>query len=547
MLGALFRCAPEEFAYGPSGGDVDGGAGADGSGTGGSTFDAAGWIEVCGNGVDDDDNGLTDCEDPVCNEYACVPAAPTGWAGPMAVFAATPTMLPECPEGLDKISDHLRDPRFDRAQCESCGCGSPSNQGCAASVKLSTSGSCSSTNATVQVSGGGCVKGGLSGAVTAADVSINGTGSCSVTKKTSATTTPSTWATAFRACEAPNPGVGVGCDSGSVCAPAAAGAEPCILQAGEHACPAEFPSRRLVFDNLSDTRGCSSCQCGYSGSCTATVTGFPDESCLAPQSFQNKGGCATGLTDVKGLQLSGAAGPTGGKCTASGGSPTGCVLPETPTTMCCAGTGAKCPSGKGPEMIEVPKVGGGTYCIDSTEVTNSQYDAFLKTSPAVPNIPECAFKTDLTPGTSWPDPDLDEAVNFLDWCDAYAFCAWAGKRLCGDVGGGASPFASANTPDSQWHNACSAGGTQDFPYGTDTVSGACSTSLSDTREFPCCQGGYSGIYDMTGYLREWVDACSGTAGKGDDCRVMGKTNCQSGDAVKRNRRAGNIGFRCCAP
>lgn len=541
LLGITIRCAPEELTYGSSVG-ADGSAGSGGGSGDAATFDAAGWVEVCGNGVDDDDNGLTDCEDPVCSEYACVPTAPAGWTGPLAVFEGSPSSLPSCPEGLDAVGDYFRDLRFERASCSGCSCGSPNSESCMGVVDLSTTGSCSAATVSVPLTGSGCVTPGLPGPVNAANVSFNASGSCGSATQATVQKKAPTWASAVRACESPDLGSGAGCEAGEVCSPASALADPCIVQAGEHACPAGFPRRRLVYTANQDTRSCSDCSCSYSGSCNATVTGYGDVGCGIP-TFANTGGCAA-PADVQGLKMSGAS--SSGTCSASGGSPRGCVLPDAPTTMCCAGTTAACPSGKGPEMVEVPKPGGGTYCVDSTEVTNSQYEAFLATSPALPTNPECAFKTSLAPGAPWPDTDVDEPINFVDWCDAYAFCAWAGKRLCGASSGGAATYSSADSTDAQWYNACSAGGQLDYGYGTESISGACPTSIADVKEFPCCQAGYSGVYDMVGYMREWIDACSATAGASDDCRVMGNNTCSTVQASKRNARSTNVGFRCCS-
>jgi hypothetical protein len=54
-------------AHGATGG---GGSGAGPTGGGGSAP-----VENCLNGIDDDGNGLTDCDDSACSTYACVPSA----------------------------------------------------------------------------------------------------------------------------------------------------------------------------------------------------------------------------------------------------------------------------------------------------------------------------------------------------------------------------------------------------------------------------------------------------------------------------------------
>ena len=93
----------------------------------------------------------------------------------------------------------------------------------------------------------------------------------------------------------------------------------------------------------------------------------------------------------------------------------------------------------GPKMVAVPRPGGGTYCMDSTEVTRDQYKAFAGISPSgQPAF--CGWNTTYTPVQKtggqcskgeWP-PGSNGAlpVVCVDWCDAYMFCKWAGKRLC---------------------------------------------------------------------------------------------------------------------
>jgi formylglycine-generating enzyme required for sulfatase activity len=117
-------------------------------------------------------------------------------------------------------------------------------------------------------------------------------------------------------------------------------------------------------------------------------------------------------------------------------------------------------------MVLVSDMLGG-FCIDATKITNAQYNAFLTAvamDPTFQQPAKCAWNMSLMPAGMMNAPDFP-VVN-VDWCDAHAYCAWAGKRLCGRIGGGANPFAAfADASSSQWYAACSAGGTKAFPYG----------------------------------------------------------------------------------
>ena len=103
-----------------------------------------------------------------------------------------------------------------------------------------------------------------------------------------------------------------------------------------------------------------------------------------------------------------------------------------------ADAGPICPGTGGPTGVRV-----GSYCIDSTEVTNDQYLAYLKERKGDTSgqPPQCGWNTGtyaLQPLDPWPVPVGQEqfAVVGVDWCDAFAFCAYYGKRLCGRIGGG---------------------------------------------------------------------------------------------------------------
>jgi len=96
-----------------------------------------------------------------------------------------------------------------------------------------------------------------------------------------------------------------------------------------------------------------------------------------------------------------------------------------------------CPGDAGPTMVRV-----GSFCIDSTEVTVAHYAAFVDAYPSLDaQPPACSFNTSLAP--VWPEdagvPAPDMPVRYIDWCDAYAYCLWAGA--CRSRGGAYSTYA----------------------------------------------------------------------------------------------------------
>ncbi len=541
-------CAPEELAYGPP---AAGGAGADAAAGDSAASDAAGWAEVCGNGLDDDNNGKADCEEEVCAGLACVDVAPAGWTGPVALFTGADGNVPVCPDGLDSVFEGKTDLSFRAATCSGCSCGTPTSLICTASI------------ATSQNTIAPCNLGLVSSTATenctpipaAQAIQVNGfsaSGTCGAgPAPTTVTKDPVAFDEGVRACASSQNFGSAGCESGKVCAPAASTALPCVIQSGDIECPAQYPRRRVVYASTDDSRGCGNCQCSFSGNCSGAVTGYALAGCTSAVANVSTG-CveSAAASAVKVVNVS----HTGG-CSSSGAPPTGCVAPKDASTVCCAASsGPACPVGRGPAMVETGS-GNSAYCVDSTEVTKAQYAAFLADGSPPTQPAHCAWNLSFTPTSAWPAaPNASDApVTYVDWCDAWAFCAWAGKRLCGAVGGGAEPYAKSGNskpaPDSQWFRACSKDGSQNYPYGPTAVPGVCATSsaLKPVKADPCCHGGVSGAYDLVGNAKEWVDSCEQSQGQNDKCVARGQSDCSDGDTYDRDRTRADTGFRCCAP
>jgi sulfatase modifying factor 1 len=232
-------------------------------------------------------------------------------------------------------------------------------------------------------------------------------------------------------------------------------------------------------------------------------------------------------------------------------------------------SGPACPSASGgPALVRA-----GSFCIDSTEVTNQQYAAFLaaKGTDTSGQPAACKWNNSYVPssdGLIWPylNGRANYPVGNVDWCDAFAFCQWAGKRLCGKVGGGrlASVSAAAGLTG-QWFNACSSGGRLSFPYGMTLQRERCNIDAptdaamyaEPVQHRPACEGGYPGLYDMGGNLEEWVDGCDKDVGSNDSCAIAGSasfTGTLTADdltchgsvfGLPRNTRYYLLGIRCC--
>jgi formylglycine-generating enzyme len=300
--------------------------------------------------------------------------------------------------------------------------------------------------------------------------------------------------------------------------------------------------------------------------CDGEGSAFSECTCRAGSGGAGGSGNASGS--------SGSGGKAGPDATAgAGGSVPDGSADATTNDAGTDGPAMSCPTGAGPRMVSVPASGGGAYCIDTTEVTKAQYRAFLADAGSPAQQPAaCSWNSTVVPSTDWPPTagtDNQPAV-WVDWCDAQAFCKWAGKRLCGRIGGGTSGFGELASPTiNQWFNACSgfasAGYAHLFPYGDTYDPVACngndngqSFDMLDVGSTTTCHSpepAFSQIFDMSGNAYEWEDSCNGTAGSADQCRLrgggtneaLGGLRCDADLSFARDFTNDLVGFRCCAP
>ncbi len=247
-----------------------------------------------------------------------------------------------------------------------------------------------------------------------------------------------------------------------------------------------------------------------------------------------------------------------------------CKLDADCRTAHCEKDKCVCP----PSMVAIPTPlsDGIPYCVDVTEVTNAKYATFLSADAGLSNQPaECAWNDDFSPPNfdkiATANPELP-VVN-VDWCDAWAYCASVGKRLCGKLGGGGHPFTLPQSATSEWYVACSKAGTKTYVYGSTHDPNACvALDYFDGGDggmaFPVgtnpgCEGGYPGIFDMNGNVWEWEYSCVDSDG-GDasvtQCRRRGGSfsdtmycaRCSACGSANRPRstRSSTTGIRCCA-
>jgi len=254
-------------------------------------------------------------------------------------------------------------------------------------------------------------------------------------------------------------------------------------------------------------------------------------------------------------ELEGRAPPTsdGGDATSDAATPDG--------TVSIDGGTEPCP----PDMVEGRVAGGARFCIDRSEVTQEAYEKFLGAKNVV--APQgCDSNSSYRPDEPEPDGGRCDTsydpsakatmpVVCVDHCDATAYCAWRGRRLCSTPGGGRLEAAAVNDPAlDEWFVACA--GAPPRTYATGQTAGNCVFARANAE--PATSPGCAtpeGVNHLSGNVNEWTDICS--AGRAS-CLIRGGAfpgaeaaiacaHTGAGDTGPKPRTARSVvtGFRCC--
>lgn len=215
----------------------------------------------------------------------------------------------------------------------------------------------------------------------------------------------------------------------------------------------------------------------------------------------------------------------------------------------------------GPRSVRISD-GLANFCIDTTEVTHAEYEAFTQSSATGALLAQ--LPSFCPPMTVFGEPPAADPPDFpardISWCDAWGFCRWAGKRLCGRIGGGSTltQTETASATYDEAYFACSRGGRQAEPYGTTEVPGACDVgpdaSPGPVASWAGCVGGYPGLRDMVGSVEEFYDAVqfndAGAVtyfGYRGGSWMMASADCTHHSGIDvGTAKATIVGIRCCA-
>lgn len=161
----------------------------------------------------------------------------------------------------------------------------------------------------------------------------------------------------------------------------------------------------------------------------------------------------------------------------------------------------------------------------------------------------------------------NKPMRCVDFCEAEAFCRWAGKHLChaSDAFGVQGPRDAVR----EWFLACSNTLTTAYPWGNERDDLRCNTGqtsencitlrptcgvLPSGEKSQCTSS--TGVVDLLGNVAEWVYSCNlitpeqanapsgcGVRGGGYDASLE---SCNDESTLQNDSRLPSLGFRCCS-
>jgi hypothetical protein len=287
----------------------------------------------------------------------CVVVPPLGgWDLPALLWFGPALEAPECPadrapmKGYEGYADPIDPPTCSPSACT---CEPPAGEcGLPSVLTASTDPTCPDDDALAMhtdfsglappgdCNGNTSIPAGY-GSVTVEPLTLTETG-CKPSGPPPPTEGAPAWKTFARACR----GSASPClDPSMTCVPAVPATPPgfsqCIFKNGEHACPDEYPTQHVFYDEITGSRGCSACSCAApdGGVCSATVELFKDGMCTM---FDASGYVASnmlGCIPIPGNNLGGkkvtALSYQPGTCEPIGGEPIDSIELKGPSTFCC--------------------------------------------------------------------------------------------------------------------------------------------------------------------------------------------------------------------
>ena len=229
----------------------------------------------------------------------------------------------------------------------------------------------------------------------------------------------------------------------------------------------------------------------------------------------------------------------------------------------------RCPSARGPAMPGWRPRGRGYHRRHRSDgrstAPSSPPRTSLRASPRARGTRPTSLAHGLLRGRLRRAPGR-RARDVVDWCDAWTYCAWAGKRLCGRVWSArAGTSDGARDPATvQWFAACTGGdANRTYAYGAPYDPKRCNGSDYEAgaplpvTSLPACVGAAPGLYGMSGNAAELGDACDPAADgrpESDRCALHGggfvhgeeNVRCATYYLGPRSGRFADLGFRCCA-